>query len=258
MNTLSPAFKIASIFFIFSFIWIIASDKTIYLFTQDVESLNFIQTIKGWFFISITSLIIYTLVNKYFKKELQLRNDIENIFDQTSAPVAVYDRNGRVLRVNEVWKELTGYTIEDLEYIEQCADISCRNTKEKDLFLSKLYNINQKEDLGEFTINTANNKTLIWNFNCAPYGLDEKNKIIILTAVDITELRKKEKIIIQQSKMAALGEVLENIAHQWRQPLSTISTIATGVKTQKEQNILNEESLVKSMEYINSSIVYNR
>ena len=34
--------------------------------------------------------------------------------------------------------------------------------------------------------------------------------------------------------MAAMGEMLENIAHQWRQPLSVISTASTGILMEKE------------------------
>ena len=51
---------------------------------------------------------------------------------------------------------------------------------------------------------------------------------------------EKEKVLIQQSKMAAMGEMIENIAHQWRQPLSIISTSASGVKFKKEMGVLKE------------------
>ena len=44
---------------------------------------------------------------------------------------------------------------------------------------------------------------------------------------EIENTIKKEKLLIQQSKMAAMGEMIGNIAHQWRQPLSTISTAST-------------------------------
>ena len=256
MREFSPAFKIAAIYFIFSFIWILASDKILFFFFQDAQTLNFIQTIKGWFFITVTSLIIYTLVKRYFQKEKDLRNDIENIFNQTSTAIAVYDTKGDLLRVNKVWEESTGYNFQELNSMNKCAQIICTNEVEEKNFLSRLFNTNKKENLGEFTIKTKNNKELVWNLSCSPYGKNKKDKIVILTAIDITELRRKEKIIIQQSKMAALGEVLENIAHQWRQPLSTISTLATGIKTQKEQNILDDDSLIKSMDYINSSTQY--
>jgi signal transduction histidine kinase len=43
--------------------------------------------------------------------------------------------------------------------------------------------------------------------------------------------------------MAAMGEMIENIAHQWRQPLSMISTNVTGLQLKKEYNQLDEDTL---------------
>ncbi len=61
----------------------------------------------------------------------------------------------------------------------------------------------------------------------------------------IKELKEKDKILSQQSKMVALGEMIGNIAHQWRQPLSTISTAASGLKVKKEMNILTDEDIIE-------------
>jgi signal transduction histidine kinase len=68
--------------------------------------------------------------------------------------------------------------------------------------------------------------------------------------------REKDNLIAQQSKMAAMGEMLENIAHQWRQPLSSISTISTGVKLQYEYGSIEKEEVVKSMESIAKTTKY--
>ena len=62
--------------------------------------------------------------------------------------------------------------------------------------------------------------------------------------------KQNERILHQQSKMASMGEMIGNIAHQWRQPLSTISTVASGITVQKEYDIFDETTLVPSMNNI--------
>ncbi|AXX88967.1 hypothetical protein CKA55_01465 [Arcobacter suis] len=72
----------------------------------------------------------------------------------------------------------------------------------------------------------------------------------------IKKNREKDTILAQQAKMAAMGEMLENIAHQWRQPLSTISTISTGIKIQYEYSEVKKEEVIKSMNTIATTTKY--
>ena len=94
--------------------------------------------------------------------------------------------------------------------------------------------------------------------------VDEKNKELNeinknlekLVEIKSKELMQKENILNHQSKMAAMGEMLENIAHQWRQPLSLISTVATAAKLKKELEILTNDEFYETMETINNSSQY--
>ena len=67
---------------------------------------------------------------------------------------------------------------------------------------------------------------------------------------------EKEKLLIQQSKMATMGEMIGNIAHQWKQPLSVISTVSTGIKFQKEMDSLDDKDIITGMNDINNSVQY--
>jgi len=67
--------------------------------------------------------------------------------------------------------------------------------------------------------------------------------------------------ILEQSKLASLGEMIGNISHQWRQPLSVISTVASGILLKKHHNILKDEELeeytnhiIKHTEYLSETI----
>ena len=73
---------------------------------------------------------------------------------------------------------------------------------------------------------------------------------------EVTKNYEKNKILFQQSKMAAMGEMIGNIAHQWRQPLSVITTAATGIKMKKEIGILSDEEYKDSLDMIVNSANY--
>ena len=62
--------------------------------------------------------------------------------------------------------------------------------------------------------------------------------------------------IAQQSKMNALGEMIGNIAHQWRQPLSTITTASSGLLLKQEFNNLQTEDLINFTKIIDDNAQY--
>jgi signal transduction histidine kinase/ABC-type nitrate/sulfonate/bicarbonate transport system substrate-binding protein len=69
----------------------------------------------------------------------------------------------------------------------------------------------------------------------------------------VEENLKKDRIMSQQSKMAAIGEMMENIAHQWRQPLSLITTGSSGLKIKKELGVLEDKFLIDTLDSIINS-----
>ena len=78
----------------------------------------------------------------------------------------------------------------------------------------------------------------------------DNHRLKLTTLIDITELKAKDRLLFQQSKMASMGEMLANIAHQWRQPLSAISTLASSSIIEDELGILNNKTSVEHFEKI--------
>ena len=72
----------------------------------------------------------------------------------------------------------------------------------------------------------------------------------------IVEIARQQRVLAQQSKMVAMGEMIENIAHQWRQPLSIISTCSTGLKINKEYGNLTDDVFESNVKSINDSAQY--
>ena len=78
----------------------------------------------------------------------------------------------------------------------------------------------------------------------------------ILTIVDVSEIRRKENLLAEQTKLAAMGEMMGNIAHQWRQPLNIISITASGTKIKKELDLLTDEFLLDSLKQISDTTAH--
>jgi signal transduction histidine kinase len=72
----------------------------------------------------------------------------------------------------------------------------------------------------------------------------------IIAVMDITKIKQNEKILSHQAKMASMGEMIGNIAHQWRQPLTAISVAAGGIKLNYEFDIATKEETLKELDNI--------
>jgi signal transduction histidine kinase len=66
----------------------------------------------------------------------------------------------------------------------------------------------------------------------------------------------RELELFEKTKMAALGEMIGNIAHQWRQPLSLISVLASAMEIKSSMGTLNHETIKKDTNNILESVDY--
>ncbi len=62
---------------------------------------------------------------------------------------------------------------------------------------------------------------------------------------EIEKNREKEQLLVQKSRFIALGEMISNIAHQWRQPLSELSSVLMSMKFKHNIGQLDDETMNK-------------
>ncbi len=67
----------------------------------------------------------------------------------------------------------------------------------------------------------------------------------------IAQNQQKEQLLYQQSKMASMGEMIGNIAHQWRQPIAIISMWANNIKMDIDMDEVNNKNFEKYADNIN-------
>ncbi len=65
---------------------------------------------------------------------------------------------------------------------------------------------------------------------------------------EVANNREKDIILIQQNRQAALGEALEHIAHQWKQPLNTIALLVQHLKISESSGELTSDSVDETVD----------
>jgi two-component system, NtrC family, C4-dicarboxylate transport sensor histidine kinase DctB len=74
------------------------------------------------------------------------------------------------------------------------------------------------------------------------------NYLEIKVSKEVTQNRKKDIIMFQQARLASLGEMLNNIAHQWRQPLGSLTMIIQSFQTKMLVGKLTEKFVDEKVE----------
>jgi PAS domain S-box-containing protein len=270
-TNISSSFKITIAYLTFGIVWIFISDTLTNVIFQNMEDVQLAQFLKGWLFILISSLMLYFLSKKLFKNLQEAKDQahdaktlLENIID--NAPVRIFwkDKKGTYLGANKLFLEDIG--VKSLNDLIGKHDIQT-NVKEAQDYVQDdnfIMNNNTKKLNYIETLTDKNGKRNILNTSKVPL-LNAQNEVIGIIGVyqDITQqveienqIKKQDALILQQSKYTSMGEMIANIAHQWRQPLSIISTSATGTKLQKEMGTLTDEIEIQALDTINENVQY--
>lgn len=201
----------------------------------------------------IATYLIYTfklLITN--NKLIRFKKAVEN----SDNIILVTDFDQNITYVNEAFSKTTGYLPK--EVIGKKPNILKSNKQSKE-FYTELNNTiySGKKWSGEF-INMDKEGKLSYEKASITPVFDNKNNIIEFIAIklDISNERMREQLLRQQSKMAAMGEMIQNIAHQWRQPLSVISTISSGMVVQKEFGKTNQDDEIKKLNQIVDTVQY--
>lgn len=90
--------------------------------------------------------------------------------------------------------------------------------------------------------------------------IDEKKEITkhlqMLVKEEIAKNEEKQRLLIQQNKLASMGEMIGAIAHQWRQPLNNISLIIHFIRDNVKNEKFQDEMLDIYIDRAKEQITY--
>jgi PAS domain S-box-containing protein len=248
---------------------------------------------------------------KRMEKEINERDEfIQGILSSIHSHIAVINRDGFIIAVNEAWNEFAcenGTVDSDkvgvgVNYLEACLaeggefyelsreahkgiksvlecaapvfklEYPCHSETERRWFQMYVTPLKSKcegavvthiditerrkaeEELQRYTLRLEEYTSEIMQ---AEEELREKTRQLEKMGMELEERvreeadirRKREQLLEQQSKLAAMGEMIGAISHQWRQPLTVLALTFQGIEQRYRSGMMDEEYIrdVKDM-----------
>ncbi len=190
------------------------------------------------------------------------------VYSNTHDGIMITDKDANIIDINDAFVENTGFTMD--EVYGQNPRILKSGKVNMDIYKGMWDDLNAKgfwrgELINKDKDGNFYDEVLTVNAIHDDNG-EVKNYIGVFTNITKQKLQEKklkeqEHLLFQQSKMAAMGEMLENIAHQWRQPLSVISMSASGIKLKRQFGLEDEsyfddalDGIVNSTKHLSDTI----
>ena len=173
------------------------------------------------------------------KNEIEEKNEeLKLLFDATMEAIIVF-KDDKIVDCNKIALELLNYENKSFLIGKNLKNIISNEKVYEKIHNKPVETTILREDKTSF-------KALI---NIKDTALNSQ-VFKVLTIVDISEIKRKENLLAEQTKLAAMGEMIGNIAHQWRQPLNIISITASSLKLKQEMGLLKEEDLFDAVKQI--------
>jgi len=208
--------------------------------------------------IMILSVIVVTLranILRRQKVELALSNRLE--FDKVlldTIPNPIYYKNidGKFLGCNLAFSKLVNKRRDEIigktafDFFDY--DVALKNTNiDKELLQTF------STSTSEFTFYTSSSHMKHIILNKAVYkNIDKSVGGIVCIMDDITERVQQKQFLIQQSKLAEMGDMVAAIAHQWNEPLVELSALVQDIQT---TYLLNELKDMDVKDFVNDSMI---
>jgi len=177
------------------------------------------------------------------KKFIQLISEIPNI------AVQGYNKKREVIFWNKASETIYGYS-EDEAIGKKLEDLIIPDFM-RDAVIKGINNWYKKEvpiPAEKLPLRRKNGTTAFVYSSHVMLNENTKEPEMFCIDIDLTdqvkkdeELKQKDKILAFQSKLACLGEMFDNIAHQWRQPLGSLMMIIQSFQTKMEFGKLSFE-----------------
>jgi PAS domain S-box-containing protein len=183
------------------------------------------------------------------KKVNEREQMVRSIFHVADIGFAILDSSDKVIRINKRFSDITGYGEEELVG----KDLSLLKVETYHSEFGKYFNVS--EDVDEIVLMCKCGEKRYAYMNISEYYTEDDSRYKFIAFTDITESiyaqqqqKEQEQLLIQQSKLAAMGEMIGVIGHQWKQPLNSLGLILENMKMDVSDDEMDAESMLRMIE----------
>lgn len=199
--------------------------------------------------------IILNSVERFDNKKLLKDLIAKEYFKIAEPPLCIADAGGDIIEFNKQFSKL----LKIIDIKEPHLNLFNLVTKKYKVHLESLLSGNYEQKT-KLNIRSLMGKKLSVVVFSKRYE-EELSPLFVLYFHDLTKekknktkQKKQEKLLIQQSKMAAMGEMMEVITHQWKQPLNALAVIAQTIGDDFDHHELNATTIESHIEAIDAQI----
>ncbi|MGE7602724.1 ATP-binding protein [Peribacillus sp. NPDC097675] len=246
--------KIAIIYMITGAIWIFVTDYiSMSQAKENVQTYAMFQHSKGWVYILITGVILY-LITRYWtgkmldsQREYNLKDEqYQSLFKHNPDSVFELDLEGRIVSINPKAETLLGAQSEALKgkHVEHLIHV---NERERGYFAKSL-----EGEAVKFEMNIQNvmDEERIMRVTFLPIIVHKELLGIYAIFRDITDLRREEELMLMSEKLSVIGHLSAAVAHEIRNPLTSLKGFVQLMDMTKEVNPLHTDIMLKEIDRI--------
>ena len=241
-------------------------NKRLTFYDKNRGFIDFIFTISPLLIFLILGLVHNIYKRKQVEKDLRQRIDFDEVLlNAIESPIFWQNDKGIIVDSNETFCRLIKLNCEDI-YGKKLENFNENRNVRKVIKVLEKYKENKNEN-NQFKYFDEDLKKKVYLLKQEKFR-DEKTKSegLVTIFTDITkeqeiekEKQKNRQFIVQQSKLAEIGEVFSSIAHQWKSPLVEITAIAQELfYTKKYEAVKEDDSFVsdimKQVDYMTNTI----
>jgi two-component system sporulation sensor kinase A len=226
-----------------SLCWITLTDLYISHLSLSQQTVTFIQMVKGWIFVALSAFFFHmALKNRQeLKRMAESEQELSTLINAMPDFVCFKDGQGRWLKVNEFGRKL--YQLEHVDYKGKTdRELAEYSPYFKEVFLYcersdeeawKAKTITRSEE--SFSVPSGEVKT----FDVIKVPLFHENgkrKGLVAIGRDITQQKTAEALLLKREKLSVVGQLAAGIAHEIRNPLTSIKGFMQIMKKTKQVN----------------------